>query len=421
MSRYHSPIAPIALAAHGPPSSIPPMNAGAALIRLCAAAFVAYASYAICRSPLLPLFARQLGASPSMVGLVVGASTVTGIFLKMPAGLLSDQIGRGPLLVAGAVVFALVPGGYLAVHSLAFLILMRVLHGSATAIFSPVASATVSDLAPATRRGSWLSTYATAQGAGQALGPVLAGYLLVGGRFDRAFIAAALIGLAVPVIVARWWPSPHARVPPVQWAAFKAGLLEVIRHRLVLVTSAAHAAQFVLNGALTAFVPLYGREVVGLTTAQLGWLFGAHTLTTLAVRPLIGSLSDRVGRRVVIVAGLLICSGAVWTIGTASTTGTLFAAIVVYAAGLATTTAATSAFITDVTRRARYGAAHGVFGTIFDVGDALGPIGAGVVLTTFGYPAMFRALGLIGLVMASVFALASRRQGETSMDGVSNG
>ncbi len=55
------------------------------LARLCAAGFVAYGSYAICRAPLLPLFARELGAGPAAIGLVVGASTVTGI-LRQDAG-----------------------------------------------------------------------------------------------------------------------------------------------------------------------------------------------------------------------------------------------------------------------------------------------------------------------------------------------
>ncbi len=392
-----------------PPAAASPPSPRAVLMQLCAAAFVAYASYALCRSPLLPLFARELGAGPAMVGLVTGASTLTGIFLKMPAGVLSDQLGRRPLLLAGAMVFALMPATYLAVRSLALLVLLRALHGSATAIFGPAASATVSDLAPSSQRGAWMSAYATAQGTGQAFGPVLAGYLLVGGGFERAFIVAALIGLAVPAILARWSPPQHPGVPAVRWTAFKSGLLEVVGHRLVLITSMAHAAQFVLNGALNAFVPLYGREVVGLTISQLGWLFGAQTITTLAVRPLIGALSDRVGRRDVIVAGLLICSGAVWVIGTLETRGMLFAAIVVYGAGVAATTAATSAFITDVTRRARYGAAHGVFGTIYDIGDALGPIGAGFVVTAFGYQAMFQGLGFIGLTMAGVFAFATRR------------
>ena len=71
---------------------------GSTLARLCAAGFVAYCSYSICRTPLLPLFARELGAGPSMIGFVMGASTLTGIFLKLPAGAWSDILGRRPLL-----------------------------------------------------------------------------------------------------------------------------------------------------------------------------------------------------------------------------------------------------------------------------------------------------------------------------------
>ena len=78
----------------------------------------------------------------------------------------------------------------------------------------------------------------------------------------------------------------------------------------------------------------------------------------------------------------------------------LATAVVTYAAGVATTTAATSAFITDVSRRARYGTAHGVFGTIYDIGDAAGPIGAGFLVAAVGYAAMFRTLAVVGLTMA---------------------
>jgi hypothetical protein len=63
-------------------------GARAGLIRLCAAGFVAYCSYAICRTPLLPLFARELGAGPALIGFVIGASTLTGIVVKLPAGAL---------------------------------------------------------------------------------------------------------------------------------------------------------------------------------------------------------------------------------------------------------------------------------------------------------------------------------------------
>jgi MFS family permease len=326
----------------------------------------------------------------------------------MPAGALSDVFGRRRLLIAGALVFATLPFTYLMASTLAVLILLRFVHGSATAIFGPVASASLSDIAPAPKRGTWLSTYSTAQGAGQALGPVLAGYLIAAGRFDLAFAAAGVIGIGVPIIVTGWRGNSELRPHREPWQEFKRGIAEVGRDRLVLITSGAQAAQFVLNGTLNAFLPLYGREVLGLTVTELGWLFGVQTVTTLAVRPCIGYLSDRLGRRWVIVAGLVVCSAAVLLVSVATNASEIVTAVLAYAAGVATTTAATSAYITDMTRRARYGAAHGVFGTIYDVGDALGPIVAGVLVAAVGYSRMFQIMAAVAFTMAAAFAAASR-------------
>jgi MFS family permease len=386
-----------------------PAAARAGLVRLCAAAFVAYCSYSICRAPLLPLFARELGAGPSLVGFVMGASTLTGVFLKLPAGALSDLFGRWRLLMMGALVFATLPFTYLGVSTLAWLVVLRFLHGSATAIFGPVASASLSDIAPAARRGTWLSTYSTAQGTGQALGPVLAGYLIAAGRFDLAFIVSGLIGLGAPLIVSRWRePQAGASERP-SWQAFKRGVAEVVSDQLVLITSAAHAAQFVLNGMLNAFLPLYGREVLNLSASELGWLFGLQTVTTLMVRPGIGLLSDRIGRRAVIASGLTICSAAVFSLSLATSLSAVMVVIVAYAAGVAITTAATSAYITDLTRRARYGAAHGVFGTIYDIGDALGPISAGILVASLGYARMFQVMSAVAVTMAIAFVITTTR------------
>ena len=387
-----------------------PSAARAALVRLCAAGFVAYCSYSICRAPLLPLFARELGAGPSLIGFVMGASTLTGVFLKLPAGALSDLFGRRRLLAAGALVFATLPFTYLAVSTLAWLVVLRFLHGSATAIFGPVASASLSDIAPAARRGAWLSTYSTAQGAGQAIGPILAGYAIAAGRFDLAFAVSGLIGLGAPLIVGTWSGVPAGPSARPSWQAFKRGVTEVASDRLVLLTSAAHAAQFVLNGMLNAFLPLYGREVLNLSGSELGWLFGIQTVTTLMVRPVIGVLSDLVGRRAAIVTGLTICSLAVFSLSLITTVTSVVVVVLTYAAGVAITTAATSAYITDITHRARYGAAHGVFGTIYDMGDALGPIAAGVLVAWLGFAQMFQVMAAVAFMMAVSFAVGTARQ-----------
>jgi MFS family permease len=104
----------------------------------------------------------------------------------------------------------------------------------------------------------------------------------------------------------------------------------------------------------------------------------------------------------------MVCSVAVALVSIATEMPALIAAIVCYAAGVATTTAATSAYITDVTRRARYGAAHGVFGTIYDIGDALGPITAGFLVSWLGYAPMFQIMSAFAFAMAVVFAVGSR-------------
>jgi MFS family permease len=177
-------------------------------------------------------------------------------------------------------------------------------------------------------------------------------------------------------------------------------------------TSLAQAAQFVLNGTLNAFLPLFARDTLGLSPSALGWLFALQTVTTLAARPLVGMLSDRIGRRGIIVAGLTVCSAAVLLVSETNGVQGLVVAVFLYAVGVAVTTAATSAFITDLSRRARYGAAHGVFGTIYDVGDALGPIAAGVLVASVGYARMFRVMAAVALVAAAAFYVITRQVGE---------
>ena len=125
---------------------------------------------------------------------------------------------------------------------------------------------------------------------------------------------------------------------------------------------------------------MYARETLGLPAWQIGWLFGLQTVTTLSTRPIIGVASDRLGRRGVIASGLLLCSGGVLLVFVAGTFEDVLLGVCVYAVGVAVTSGAASAYITDLTHRTTYGAAHGVFGTIYDIGDASGPILGGVLV-----------------------------------------
>src|SRR2546425_9006528 len=117
------------------------------------------------RSPVLPRFAQDLGAAPELIGMIVAASTITGVLIKLPAGALSDVLGRKRMMLLGCLFFAGPPFLYLFVHAPGALLALRFLHGVATAIFSPVASAFVADLS--TRgRGQKLGWFASANDLG---------------------------------------------------------------------------------------------------------------------------------------------------------------------------------------------------------------------------------------------------------------
>lgn len=375
--------------------------------RIWLAGFLAACSYAICRTPLLPLLARDLGASAPALGLIVGASTITGMLLKLPAGGWSDVVGRRPFLIAGGLVFALMPFAYLGVATLGALAALRFAHGSATAIFNPVVSASISDIAPPARRATWLSMMATVQGIGQALAPLLAGWLIAQGDYDIAFIVAGMIGLAVPVIAAGW-PSAPPRARADRWMQFRSGIGAVARDRVILATSLAQAAQLAVSGAFTAFLPLYAMEVRGLNVVETGALFSLQAVTGIVMRPIAGSASDRFGRRPMIAGGLLACSIALALVPAASGWRGLAAIVMASAAAVAMTSAGTSALITDRSRRSQYGAAHGVFGTVYDAGEAMGPVVAGIVVGALGYSRMFQAAAGVSLIAAlSLFVLQS--------------
>ena len=68
---------------------------------LCAVGFLARASYALARTPVLALFAASLGAGPEAIGFCVAISTITGIFFKMPAGVVADVLGKPGLCSRG--------------------------------------------------------------------------------------------------------------------------------------------------------------------------------------------------------------------------------------------------------------------------------------------------------------------------------
>jgi DHA1 family multidrug resistance protein-like MFS transporter len=286
------------------------MTARNAFIWTCAVGFLAIFSSTMSKNPVLPLFAKRLGASAADIGFIAAASTVVGIIASLPAGALSDIWGRRRVIMLAGLVFASAPFLYLVIAAPWQLAIVRVYHGLATAIFGPVALALIADMFR-DRRGETMGWYSSATLAGRALAPVVGGYLLYRLTYHAVYVGCGIAG-ALALAAAYGLPATTAPTNVPRSAAFndlRRGIASVIRDRGILFVSAAEAVQYFAFGAVETFLPLYGLAV-GLNALQIGTIFGAQILTTTLTKPLMGRASDRYGRRPLIAAGLIVGAAA---------------------------------------------------------------------------------------------------------------
>jgi MFS family permease len=384
---------------------------------LCSVGFFARLSYALARSPVLPLFALYLGAGPEAIGFAVGVSTVTGIFFKLPAGALSDVIGRKRTMLIGLVVFAIMPFTYLLVKDYQLLIVIRFIHGLATAIYGPVSMAVVADVAGA-KKGEMLSWFSSVTIIGNLLGAPLGGFILhrapgVGGSslgdFQTAYILSGFAGLmslvlALGVLRDGRHVEKHNGLSEA-YRKFISGIKEVMSDRRVVVTSSMEGVQNMTVGALEAFLPIYAVKVVGLNEFQAGLLWGVQVVITILSKPVMGKTSDRYGRKPLITAGLVLCAFSFGAIPLLKDFYLLAIAAAVFGLGESFVTSSSAALVADICKEKHFGTAMGTFGTIFDIGHATGPILAGFLLAGHSYIFSFWVMAAILLLAAPIFVM----------------
>ena len=387
---------------------------------LCIMGAFAILSSTMSKDPVLNPFALSLGTPTSLTGIIAAASTIPGILVSLPAASLSDVFGRRKVLLFSTFVFASAPFLYLFVTTWWQLALVRFYHGFATAVFVPVAEATVAEQYPG-KRGERISTFDSATYVGRGVAPFLGGsilfvtaygyhtlYLAVGVAGVTSFIIALLLLSEKKNMAAQ--PVKEKLMP----RKILSGWLEIARNKGSLVVSFVQAVQYYVYGVVEFYLVQYMIQVAGFNALAVSVVMGMQVVSLIVSRPISGRFSDRTSRRIPIILGCVISGTLLFVVPFTKQLTLLLAISIGYGLGFAMVISSTAPLMCELAPSNLVGTSMGFLSTIMDIGQALGPVISGVILTSaLAYTGLFSSLtALLAFSAATFFLLGIAKEGQ---------
>jgi MFS family permease len=256
-------------------------------------------------SPIVPLFARSMGASYTQIGMMGASFGLAFVIFAIPLGALSDRFGRKALVLVGGTAVPLAAAGYLLATTVYHVVSLRFAEGLSLATLLPTVEALATELASTGKVGSTMGWVSALYNAGFAGGSILAGTVTEWLGFHAAFLVYLIMGLAA-LAVAFTLPReilPSEAMPAQTKVHSGRPAWNDIHALLGYLTGAVYIFDL---GTVLTFLPIYARSL-GLSLFGTGLLFSFFYTTRIAASLGAGWLSDRIGRYPVLSGGLLAC------------------------------------------------------------------------------------------------------------------
>ena len=362
--------------------------------------------------PSLALYARSFGVAASAIGLAVAAYGLARFATALPAGQLSDQLGRRPTLAIGGLVSAF--GNLWCAWASAYpeFIVARFVAGAGAGLILTTGQVVLADISTPERRGRMIAiyqgTFLFAVGIGPFPGGLLAEHYGLAAPFVAYGTASALATIVAWFAVQETRELSRSQVragdgPRPPFAEQLRLLLGKPGFALVSLISLMNAV--VRTGGLFAIVPMLATALLGLTTGAIGFALMVGSVCGLVAAYPAGSLADRFGRKTVIVPATVMTGVSMLLFCFAPTYAWFVAACIAWGVASSVGGSAPAAYAADSAPPGMNAAAMSTFRMMGDAGYVIGPLALGLVADIWGPVTALLVSASLLVAVGAAFAL----------------
>ncbi len=367
--------------------------------------------------PILPLYANILTGSAAWAVFIFTFRDFIQIFMRIPSGALSDRIGRKPVMLFGAGCFTFAQLMYYLSSNIYTLSVAIVIEGFSMALFNPPSQSLFSEMAPKGKLGETMGYWNMTMGLRSMVAPVIGGMLAeLFPHYKPIFLISSSFALIGGLLIATFLPETNpqelrghlfneVKDSLKHIAIIPKTLREVFRNRKILSSSIAIFFHGFINGPFNSYFAIHASNM-GFSESIIGSFYTARSLPTFTT-PLVGRLSDKIGRIIPIIIGLLLYFTSLALIPSFS----IYVLLLIIFVGLGISgrfiTISTMARIAEGTARKR-GAGLGVWGTMLRLGMTFGSLVMGTFVSFFSIQWAFYLASSIAIIGVMVVFLTSR-------------
>ena len=351
---------------------------------------------------LLPLLGRELNLSYTEIGFIMTAMHGIGAIMSMPGGMLVDMVGKKGTLMALSLFWIGLPYALLSLtHSYWMVLLCVSLVGIGNNLWHPAAIATLANRYP-TRKGFVLSLHGMGGNVGEAVAPLVAGALLATLSWRTVVVINIVPGIIMAALILLFLgaftleSNRQETSAPQGVSDYLRNFGDLFRNRALMLISTATGLRTLTQSGLLTFLPVYLAYEMQYSPLAVGVCMAILQLGGFIAAPIGGHLSDRLGRRRIIMGGMTITGITIVGMVLAAKTPWFVVFVALVGFFLYAMRPALQAWAMDATPRNMGGSTVGMQFTFSAVGAAVAPAVCGMISDAYGiYMAFYFLAGTI--------------------------